>query len=357
MLTDDWVISQLFVQAILALLLVYAFFKSVKIIRFWQYQQNTALQLRLEQESYLVGNILQVALVVEIFLSVYFLQTINHHIPPLLRGAMCATGALNANKYGYAVLYAKILFVLLAIAFLLVDEWDIKTPYFSLTPAKYYLLIPVMLVFFGEFVGSFLYFSALNPDIIATCCSVNALINASADNVGDLENIFSANKSFWVAVSFYFFYVAGVIILLTHKQKTNDKIDNYKIFYQIYKFLLINVWIGNAVFLLKNFFVKYIYGVPSHDCLFDIFWGEYYFVGYIIFFGYLYVWTHCLREMLFYFFEKNIKEKNIKIGEKSALQKDILSPKKQKFQWLYLAIWIMNIILPTIFYVMWEGEL
>ena len=38
-----------------------------------------------------------------------------------------------------------------------------------------------------------------------------------------------------------------------------------------------------AVFAIVLHFAKYVYGMPSHHCPFDMLWSQYYFVGYLIY--------------------------------------------------------------------------
>ncbi len=349
MLTDDWIISQIFVQVLAGLMVFYALLKSVKIIRFWENGQNTALQIRLEQESYLVSNILQVMLGVQMLLFVYFLQTVNHHIPPLLRGAMCATGALGANEYGFVALYGKILMLLLAVIFLCIDYRDAKTPYFSLTPTKYYWVFPVALVYFGDVFCSFLYFYKLNPDIIATCCSVNFLVSEQSSFFTSQSPLTLQSQ---IQLSFWFFYVVGFVLLFRKifvffRKKSVGGFSKTKFFKNAFFFFLLNIWLVNAVFLLQNFFVKYIYGVPSHTCLFDIFWGEYYFVGYVIFGGYFLAWAMGVWALVFDFFEQKI----------TTNHKKYANIRNDKYLKIEIFVYILNLIIPTIYYLVWEGRL
>ncbi len=340
MFTDDWVISQLFVQMVMGILMAYTLLKTTKIIRYWQPQYNTTLQIRLEQESYLVNNVLWVVLCGQFLLFVYFLQTVNYHIPPLLRGAMCATGALGANEYGFLVLYTKILVILFAIIFLSVDYWDNKTPYFVLTPSKYYWVFPVVLLFFYDLYLSYLYFSKLNPDIITTCCSVNFLTK-QPDNY--LPNFLSNPNAEIINISFWLFYILGFLLFLFPLLGLGGL---------VLLFFGLNIWILNAIFLLKNFFVKYIYGVPSHNCLFDIFFGEYYFVGYVIFGGYFLMWALAMWKLVFYVFEKRILNQKNTIIDKNV-HKNLFS----KIYKIEIIVNIVNIIIPTIYFLMWKGEL
>jgi len=267
MLSDHWVIAQLIAQLCSVTLLTIGSYFSVQIIRNWDQNSSSELQITLERKSYLISSILQYVLIFQIVSLVMFLMTVNNHFPNMIKGAMCATGSLDVNDYGYPVIYVKIFGIFLYTSFLFLNYLDLSEPEYPLTPVKFWLTFPILLILAADFFLMLLYFVNIEPDVIATCCSISF-------SVGSNVSIYGINAGRFIDISiigFYAFFVILIILIVFNlKQK-------------VYVLLTGILFTFFAVYSLKYHFVKYIYGLPSHDCLFDIFWSQYYYIGYIIF--------------------------------------------------------------------------
>jgi len=268
MFADLWIISVLIIYAASGFLLLRALPVGIGILKGWNLSSSTPEQLQLERKNYLVSVLVQYALFFQIILLIFFLQLVNVHLPQLIKGAMCATGTLSMNAYGYPALYIKIAAVFLYIAFLFINYLDQSETGFPLTPQKYWLLFVVVAVFIYDFYLTIFYFAQIEPDVIATCCSINIDFNFSsaADN---------QTTMFPVPVLINIFYGLGLLILPV-------------VFLAKGRLVLVTpvlslLFIYFDLPVLKYHFVKFIYALPSHNCLFDIFWAEYYYVGYWIF--------------------------------------------------------------------------
>jgi len=270
MLTDHWIIAQLVAQTCSVALLLGALRYSVTIVRAWQPENNTTLQLTLERKAYLVSSVVGIAVVFQLLSLIMFVVTVNEHLPSLIKGAMCATGTLSLNPWGYPLLFLKVAGVLVYLFYLALHYFDEQEPGFPLTPQKYWWVFPSVAVAVADLVMMFFYFGSISPDIIATCCSVSFnLVNTRAEQALSISQL----SGVW----FWGFWAASFLLSLSFWAFRKRP---------ILTFLMGGLFVAFAVLSLKTFFVKYIYGLPSHLCLFDLFLAQHHYVGYLIFGGY-----------------------------------------------------------------------
>jgi hypothetical protein len=276
------------------------------------------------------------------FSLIAFLVTVNEHIPSLLRGAMCATGALEANQFGYPLLYFKIGSLFVYSSFLFLHFLDKKEPTYPLTPQKYYLIFPAFLCISTELVLMSLYFWNINPDLIATCCSVS-FFSQEIDATNFLNSSAFLNEGIvaWIMTG----SIIGIYLifnLFTKKSVLKSK-SKKGLFYTLLLFLNGVLYIVLSVYVLKFFFVKYIYGLPSHLCLFDIFFQKYNYIGYIIFFNLFFVGLFLINKLIF-------------VVVKNSLNTDY-SSFWNKYQKITLLFWVLSWLVPCLYYFAWEGSL
>ena len=98
-----------------------------------------------------------------------------------------------------------------------------------------------------------------------------------------------------------------------------------------------------GIYTLKYFFVKYIYGLPSHNCLFDIFFPKYYYVGYATYTAYFTLLFALFLPVIF----TSVKSK-LKTSHQNSLWKINLLG--------LIALWIA-FILPITYWFFWKGDL
>lgn len=275
MFTDYWVIAQLLAQMCALILLLYASAFGVQSLRYWLADSDAAFQLQLERQNYLMSAIMQVGLWFQVLSLFIFLHTVNTHLPPLIKGAMCATGTLGSNIWGYPLLALKSLAIFVYAIYLFTNYLDNHEPAYPLTPQKYIWLYPALGLSILDIYMLVQYFAHIEPNLIATCCSVD--FNATPNN----PEIFAQRGLYlkvllgvWVAS--FFILIAGNYTKLFQQNTTNASIGLF----------LGGLYVFTAIYVLKYFFVKYIYGLPSHLCLFDIFWYKYYSIGYALFGSY-----------------------------------------------------------------------
>ena len=326
MLTDHWIIAQLLAQLCIWGLLLKAGLSAVKMLRFWEGESRSSRQLELERETYLVGSIAQLALGFQFVALVLFLATANLHLPGMLKGAMCATGVLELNDLGYPLLALKSLSVMVYGVFLSLNYLDGREPGYVLTPKKYWWIFPSLALLSADLGLSIAYFAELSPDIIATCCSVSFGNQGSA-------GFFHAELSGIPWDILGAFWALGAALLLAWWRKANAWI-----------LLPLSLgFVGMGILSLKLFFVKYIYGLPSHACLFDIFWGKYYYVGYIIFGSYYALGFSVIFRLVI----QAVKQKLS--AETFGLERQL--------RWIGVASVLVATVLPLMYWLLWEGNL
>ncbi|WP_375561053.1 hypothetical protein ACE193_00435 [Bernardetia sp. OM2101] len=343
-MTDTWIIAQMLAQSCCFFLILMILTTVLKIIKNWDVSSNDETQINLERRTFLVGAVLEFVLLFQSFSLIAFLVTINEHIPSLLRGAMCATGALEANQFGYPLLYFKIGSLFVYSSFLFLHFLDKKEPTYPLTPQKYYLVVPAFLCVSTELVLISLYFWNINPDLIATCCSVS-FFSQEVDLTHFLNSSVFLNQGIFVWITTG--SILGIYLIFNlfknNKSHKTHKLSKKTLFSNLLLFVNGILYIVLSVYVLKFFFVKYIYGLPSHLCLFDIFFQKYNYIGYLIFFNLFFLGLFLVNKLIFVSVENRLKTN--------------YSLFWNKYQKITLLFWILSWLVPCIYYFLWNGSL
>ncbi|HUN64911.1 MAG TPA: hypothetical protein VMW43_02350 [Bacteroidota bacterium] len=276
MIRDSWIISLLLSEFISLVLIFSAAILAIRIARKWNISSSAKEQLVLERKSYLVSTIMMYVFSFEMVSMWLFVIIVNDHLPPIIKGAMCGTGSLNANQFGWIVLDLKSAeFVFLAL-WLILHHLDRKIPEYPLTREKNIFLLLLAPLVCIAFTIEALYFSTINPNIITTCCSITFDTTAAgSSSVG----IFSAIPEGIIVRMFYGLSVAALM--------TDGLVLYSKRWMRTTGYVLAPIT-GVAHFIIVflaivHHYAKYIYGMPNHHCPFDMLWKEYYFVGYLIY--------------------------------------------------------------------------
>ncbi len=327
MLTDYRIIAQLIAQVCGLVLMVGASSVAWQMLRKWNPKATTETQLQLERRSFLVDILVRTVLVFQMASLVLFVATANHYLPSLIEGAMCATGTLALNEQGYMTLYLKIGGLFFYLIFLFIHRLDGREPNYPLTPFKYVFIFPSLLLIAADTVTMVRYFSQIDPDVITTCCSVSVLKSSGAevDLLGGGKYLTYASMGF---INLFFVILA----MLGFGKKRRSLL-----------FLLSVAYVGAATYALKFYFVKYIYGLPSHNCLFDLFFAQYYFVGYLIFGSYFGLLAVTLYSATIRFC-------------RPVLQKETTGLEK-KLQVLGIVFLMASFLIPVLYKFFWEGTI
>jgi hypothetical protein len=267
MILHPGVLSLLSGSTITLFLLFFAAGLGVKILRRWDVKSSSDEQLLLERRTYLVSTLVQYGLffeIVSLFLFIYTADDIHN----LLVGAMCATGSLNANKYGFPALYAGIACVFLAASWIALNHLDNKAEDYPLTRKKYALLLFVIPFILAGYILQLKYFLTLEPNVITSCCGV--LFSEGGSGIGSSLASLPLRGT---EVAFYSLFVltagAGAAVLRTGRRA-----------FVLLLSVLSGIFFAVAVASIISFVSLYFYQIPTHHCPFDVLQSEYYYVGY-----------------------------------------------------------------------------
>jgi hypothetical protein len=268
MILHPAILALLMGSLLTSVILVYAGWYGAQILLRWDIDSGSELQLALERRTYLISTILAYALTFETLSLFLFLFTADH-LHGLFTGAMCAAGTLNVSSYGYPVLILKIVNVLLAGVWLVLNHADTRAYDYPLVRAKYgalLFLLPAMLI---EASLQYVYFAGLRADVITSCCG--SLFSRSRGNIAaDVAAlpIRLMTLAFYGALGLAL--LSGVYFYLKAKGG--------------YLFSLLTfVFFCVAVASLISFICLYFYELPTHHCPFCILQREYGYVGYVLY--------------------------------------------------------------------------
>lgn len=260
LLSND-IIIYLFIQTILFVLLIIAFFNSIKITKNWDFSKTTTLQYKLEKKSYLVILIISFVLVAKIILFPYFTYSLDH-LSDIVPGAMCAAGIVGANEYGEINLALKVFILFFIGVWLIINTLDLKAKNYPYTKSKYLLFFVIFFLILIEFLLDFLYLSNISTKTPVLCCSVIFGVNNTGSKIP-----FDLSISMLLTV-FYLLYFLNVMINF-QKKALLSFVVNLLFFYISY-------------YAVTYFFSTYIYELPTHQCPFCMLQKEYHFIGYFI---------------------------------------------------------------------------
>ena len=140
-----------------------------RILRHWDMNSGSELQLRLERRTYLISTLLGFALGAELLSLLLLVQTAESLSSQFI-GAMCATGVFNINAFGFPTLLLKIAVFFLAAVWLVLNQVDHQGRDYPLVRVKYGLLLLIAPLTVIELALQTGYFLGLEPEVITSCC-------------------------------------------------------------------------------------------------------------------------------------------------------------------------------------------
>lgn len=254
------------------LLMLKACWLGMQIIVRWDISSSSETQLQLERKTWLVSTLLNYALGFQILSGLLYLYTLED-IHRLFVGAMCATGALNANLVGWLVLVVKVILFFAAALWVALNRLDQRTEDTPLIRPKYLALILITPLVALDLYLQFSYFTGLRPEIITSCCG--SLFSEQGESVAsELAGMpaLEAMKIFFAIVSAFFALLIGCFF-------SRAAILRSLLF--VVTVLTFFASLGAVV----SFISLYIYQMPSHHCPFDMLQGHYNFIGYPLYAG------------------------------------------------------------------------
>lgn len=271
MFLNSWSLGLTLAAAIILILTVFASRTAVRVLRHWNPQSDSSLQIKLENEIWLASTLVEYGLGFQILTLVLFVLAADTFCQVIV-GAMCATGALLANSYGIPALLVKILGVFFYGFWIVLHKLDISSESYPLVRIKYIYLLFILPLLVADIILQTAYISNLSPDIITSCCAV---VFASSANTG--PNLLESFSQSLLLLLYY-----GTIVVLTVLGFLVLK-GWRKLLGALYSFGWI--WfLGLATIAIITVFSSYIYAMPYHNCPFCILKPEYHYIGFLLYF-------------------------------------------------------------------------
>ena len=107
MLLTPAIMALVLVSAVVTLMMLMASVFALQVIRYWDITSGSERQLGLERRTYLISTLLSwvfASELVSLLLFIYNAESMSGQFV----GAMCATGVLNVNAWGWPTLLLKI---------------------------------------------------------------------------------------------------------------------------------------------------------------------------------------------------------------------------------------------------------
>lgn len=267
MLLHPGILALLAGAGIVFLMLLAASAVGIAVMRKWDFQSSSEEQLLLERTTYLISSIVSYALAFELLSGLLFVYTVDD-IHNAFVGAMCATGALNANPVGWTALMTKIVVFFGASLWIALNALDRKAEDAPLVRLKCGGLLALTLLAGADLFLTARYFLGLEPEVITSCCG--SLFSASDTGVaGDLAALPPRPMMGVFYGSAALFLTAALIRLKYRKPFLSYSVSFFAaLFFAV------------SVAAVISFISLYFYELPSHHCPFDIFQRNYRFVGY-----------------------------------------------------------------------------
>ncbi len=243
----------------------YALLTALRILKHWNIQSGSELQLLLERKTYLISTVCTYVLVFELFSLILFIATAEH-MHDLFVGAMCAAGSLNINDYGYVTLVVKILTFVICGVWMIINHTDNQAHDYPLIRPKYKLLILLTLMIGLDTILQIKYFMGLRADVITSCCGI-----IFGEESQGITGSMAALAPSTTMIIFY------VVLILTMRVGIGFIVTGR----------------GAAVFGLAagvatvvslaaviSFISVYYYELPTHHCPFCLLQKDYHYIGY-----------------------------------------------------------------------------
>ncbi len=268
MLLNPSILALITVSMTVALMVLLASGFALQVVRHWDIHSGSERQLQLERRTYLISTLVAYCFAAELIALLLFIYNAEQMSSQFV-GAMCATGVLNINGYGWPTLYLKIAIFFAGSAWLTLNRIDSQAFDYPLVRTKYLLLLLIVPLVIAELVVQLLYFTSMDPDVITSCCGSLFTPEGQgvAAEVASVEPVYAMGALIASAVlalgsgAWYLYKRSGGITFAS----TNA-----------IAFLVALVAIVSCIAL-------YIYEHPHHHCPFCILKGGHDFIGYLLY--------------------------------------------------------------------------
>ncbi|WP_029131706.1 hypothetical protein [Sedimenticola selenatireducens] len=268
MLLNPAIMALILVSFVVLLMLLVAAGFAIHLLRFWDMASGSERQLRLERRTYLISTLLAWAFAAELvslLLYVYNAESMSGQFV----GAMCATGVLNVNAWGWPTLFLKVAVFFSGATWLTLNALDNRGYDYPLIRFKYGLLLLLVPLVATETWLQLRYFLELQPDVITSCCG--SLFSANDRGVAGEVAAVSPRWAMWSL------YLSGALVLLAglfyHRTRRGGLLFGL---FAMVAFLI-------ALVAIVSVISPYIYAHPEHHCPFCILKSGHGFAGYLLY--------------------------------------------------------------------------
>jgi hypothetical protein len=268
MLLSPAILALILVSAVISLMLMLAGGFAVQLLRLWDISSGSELQLRLERRTYLISTLLTWAFgseLISLMLFIYNAESMSGQFV----GAMCATGVLNVNEWGWPTLFLKIAIFFSGTVWLAINYLDNRGFDYPLVRIKYFLLLLIIPMVITEFYVQTRYFLEMNPDVITSCCG--SLFSVDAKGVAAEVSSLSARDAV-IAL-----YGTGLLVMLSGTWTLQRKQGGL-----IFSLSGIAAFVA-AIMSIISYISLYIYAHPHHHCPFCILKSGHDYAGYTLY--------------------------------------------------------------------------
>ncbi len=252
------------VSALMALAAGFA----IGVLRHWDLGSGSERQLRLERRTYLIATLVAFAFGAELVSLLLFVYT-TESLSDQFVGAMCATGVLNVNVWGWPTLFLKIALFFGGAAWLGLNRVDIRSRHYPLVRVKYALLLGLVPLVWAEMGVQLAFFLNLDPAVIVSCCG--ALFSPAGQGVAaEVSGLPPA----WGLILLYGAAVPTLVVAWWARRQPGAGLPLAG---------LALVHYGLALVAVVSVIALYIYEHPHHHCPFCILKAGHSFIGYALY--------------------------------------------------------------------------
>lgn len=268
MILDPAILALITVSIVVSGLMMLASAFALSVIRHWNIDSGSERQLRLERRTYLISTIIAFCFAAELASLLLFVYTAEQ-LSSLFVGAMCATGVLNINPWGWPTLFLKTAIFFVGAVWLMLNRIDNQAADYPLIRRKYRLLLFILPLLLAEAVTQTLFFTELDPNVITSCCG--ALFTPESEGVAaEVSSLEPRTAVMLLTLSATAMLVTGAAYLIKRRGEM--------LFASVGAIALPIALIG-----IVSCVALYIYEHPHHHCPFCILKGGHGFIGYLLY--------------------------------------------------------------------------
>jgi hypothetical protein len=268
MLLNPAILALIMVSGVVLLMVITAGLFALRLLRHWNIDSGSEQQLCLERRTYLISTLMGWVFAFELLSLLLFVYTAES-LSGQFVGAMCATGVLNANTWGWPTLFMKITLFFGGALWLAINGLDNRGYDYPLVRHKYALLLLLAPMVVAEVVFQSRFFLALSPNIITSCCGT--LFSSRAEGVAAEVSAMPAKTMAWaLALSGVAVLTSGLGYLKWRRGALLLAITSVLAFV-------------TALLAVVSLISPYVYEHPHHHCPFCILKSGHGYVGYLLY--------------------------------------------------------------------------